>query len=70
MAMEYLRVICPETRTVIIDDVDTGQNTGAVIQVEAGKHRISLSGPHHGEPAIREITLEGTSVLDPHEVRF
>lgn len=68
--MEYVRVLFPEQRRVIIDDVDTGQETGDVIQVEGGNHLISLSGSQDFEPPSREVVIENSSVLDPLEVKF
>lgn len=68
--MECVRVIFSEQRIVTIDDVDTGQATGDVIDVEGGRHIISLSGPPDFQPPSRQVTIENTSVLEPFIVEF
>jgi hypothetical protein len=68
--MEYLLVIFPESRRVIVDGFDLGQETGEVIELEAGTHIITLGGPADFQPPERVVTLENTSVLEPLEVQF
>jgi hypothetical protein len=68
--MEYLRVLFSERRKVVIDGVNSGQYTGDVIELEAGRHIVSLNGEPDFDPELGEIILEGTSVLVPKEVRF
>jgi hypothetical protein len=68
--VEYVRVIFPDQRRVIIDDVDTGQETGDVIEVEGGGHIISLKDPPDFHPHSHQVTIENTSVLEPLVVEF
>lgn len=68
--MEYLLVRFSEKRSVIIDDIDTGQHTGEVIELEAGHHDIRLSGPDDFVPETQAIIVQDTLELDPMEVGF
>jgi len=68
--MEYLLVRFAERRRVTIDRVDTGQHTGEVIELEAGHHDITLSGPDDFVPETQSIVLQDSSELEPMEVRF
>jgi hypothetical protein len=70
--VEYVRVLFSdsEQRTVTIDDVDTGRVTGDVIDVEGGRHIISLKGPPDFQPPSHQVTIENTSELEPLEVEF
>ncbi|MEA1992725.1 MAG: hypothetical protein U9N58_11160 [Thermodesulfobacteriota bacterium] len=68
--MEYLLVRSPEKRRVIINDIDTGQHTGEVIEMEGGHHDIRLSGPDDFMPETQSIILQDTTELEPMEVRF
>ncbi len=68
--MEYLLVRFLEKRRVIIDDIDTGQHTGEVIEMEGGHHDIRLSGPDDFVPETQSIILQDTTELEPMEVRF
>jgi hypothetical protein len=68
--MEYLLVGFTEKRRVIIDNVDSGQYTGEVIELEAGHHDIALSGPKNFVPKIKSVVLLDTTELDPMEVSF
>ena len=68
--MEFLKVVFPGRREVVIDGVNSGQFTGDIIELEAGHHLISLEGEPDFVPEQQEIRIEGTSVLDPKEVTF
>jgi hypothetical protein len=68
--MEYLLVGFTEKRRVIIDDVDSGQYTGEVIELEAGHHDITLAGLKNFVPKIKSVVLLDTTELDPMEVSF
>jgi hypothetical protein len=68
--MEYLLVKFPEARRVILNGVDTGQDTDQVIEMEAGHHTVTLSGSADYTPDEQIIVLQDTSALDPMEVRF
>jgi len=68
--MEYLLVRFSEKRRVIIDDIDTRQHTGEVIEMEGGHHDIRLSGPDDFVPKIQSIILQNSTELEPVEVRF
>ncbi|MBU0680721.1 MAG: hypothetical protein KKD73_04795 [Proteobacteria bacterium] len=68
--MEYLLVVFADKRRVIIDEVDTGQHTDEVIELEAGHHDITLSGPKDFMPEIKSVVLQNSTVLNPLEVGF
>ncbi|MEH6824327.1 MAG: hypothetical protein V7629_10500 [Motiliproteus sp.] len=68
--MEYLLVGFTDKRRVIIDDVDSGQYTGDVIELEAGHHDITLSGTEDFVPKKKPIILRDTTELGPMEVHF
>lgn len=68
--MEYLLVIYPEDREVIIDNNAQGR-TSESIEVEKGTHIISLKSPPDDFcPKQKKIMLTGTSPLTPQEVTF
>ena len=68
--MGYVRVIYRDHRRVIIDDVDSGQYTDEVIEVEDGKHIIKLAGELDYKPPSHIVKVEDTSELAPLEVEF
>ena len=68
--MEYMKVVFSEVCEVIVDGVVSGQQSGEIIELDAGHHVISLKVPLNYKPIEQEIILENTSVLDPMEVRF
>jgi hypothetical protein len=67
--MEYLLVHFPRSRRVKIDDAFNGR-TEEVIEIEAGKHVVSLGYPYNFTPGERTIILKDTSEIAPREVSF
>ena len=67
--MEYLIVHFPRSRRVRIDDEFNGR-TEEVIELEAGRHIVSLGPPYNFTPDRRTIILKDTSELEPREIRF
>ena len=67
--MEYVIVIFPEKREVIIDG-DPGGNTGEALMVEKGTHRFQLGDPQDYKPKWRQPTVEDTTVASPMEITF
>jgi len=67
--MEYLIVHFPRSRRVMIDDEFNGR-TEDVIEIEAGKHVVSLGPPSNFTPDEQTVTLKDTSELEPREVSF
>lgn len=70
--MEYLLVHfigSPRSRRVMINGVFNGR-TGAVIQLDAGTHTITLGPPANFMPAEFTVVLKDTAVLAPLEVTF
>ena len=67
--MEYLLVHFPRSRRVKIDDEFNGR-TDEVIEIEAGKHVVSLGYPYNFTPEERTIILKDTSEVEPREVSF
>ena len=69
MPMEYLVVHFPRPRRVKIDD-EFHSSTEELIEIEAGKHVVSLGSPHNFTPDDQTIILKNTSALDPREITF
>jgi hypothetical protein len=67
--VEYLIVHFPRSRRVKIDDEFNGR-TDEVIEIEAGRHLVSLGPPSNFTPEERTIILKDTSELEPREVSF
>ena len=67
--MEYLVVHFPRSRRVRIDDEFNGR-TDEVIEVDAGRHVVSLGPPDNFTPESQTIILKDTSALEPREVSF
>lgn len=68
--MGFIKVKFSEVRNVLIDDVDSNQQTGQTIEVEPGLHTISISGPPDYSPANRDVMVVSSSPLTPQEVYF
>ena len=67
---EYILVEFDETREVIIDETASGNNTGGVIQLEAGTHTITLEKPKNFSPIEQDVNPSGTSPIQPHKIYF
>lgn len=67
--MEYLVVRFPRSRRVKIDDEFNGR-TEDLIELETGRHVVSLGPPYNFTPEEQTIILKDTSELDPREVNF
>ncbi|MDJ0668856.1 MAG: hypothetical protein QNJ61_16350 [Desulfobacterales bacterium] len=67
---EFILVVFDETREVIIDDNPSGNDTGVVIELEAGTHTISLAGDQNFSPLEQDVNPTGTTPITPHEVKF
>lgn len=68
--MGFIKVIFSEVRNVVIDAVDSNQRTGQAIEVEAGLHTITMSGPANFSPASKDVMVDGSGPLKPLEVHF
>lgn len=67
--MEYLLVKFREDRQVVVDDHFLGA-TNRVIEVEEGKHSISLAAPYDFKPIEQQVILINSTVVQPVEVEF
>jgi hypothetical protein len=67
--MEYLIVHFPRSRRVRIDDEFNGR-TEDLLEIEAGKHIVSLGPPYNFTPDQQTIILKDTAPLEPREVSF
>jgi len=67
--MEYLIVHFPRSRRVRIDDEFNGR-TEELIEIEAGRHVVTLGPPNNFTPEDRSIVLKDTSELEPREITF
>ena len=67
--MEYLIVHFPRSRRVKIDDEFNGR-TDELIEVEAGRHVVTLGPPDNFTPDERTVILQNTSELEPREIAF
>lgn len=67
--MEYLVVHFPRSRRVVVDDEFNGR-TDDLIELEAGRHVVSLGPPYNYTPEEQTILLKNTAELEPREVSF
>ena len=67
--MEFLVVHFPRSRRVLVDNEFNGR-TEDLIEIEAGRHVVSLGPPYNYTPKEQAIILKDTAELDPREVSF
>ena len=67
--MEFLIMHFPRSRRVLVDDEFNGR-TEDLIELEAGRHVVSLGPPYNYTPEEQTIILKGTAELEPREVSF
>ena len=67
--MEYVVVVFPTDRLVYIDGEENG-STNEVLRIDAGTHLFELGNLANFRPASRTVTVQGTTVLEPLEIRF
>jgi len=67
--MEYLIVHFARSRRVLVDDEFNGR-TDNLIELEAGRHVVSLGPPYNYTPEEQTVILKDTAELNPHEVSF
>jgi hypothetical protein len=67
--MEFLIVHFPRSRRVKIDDEFNGR-TEELIEIEAGRHVVTLGPPDNFTPEERTVILKDTSELEPREIDF
>jgi len=67
--MEHVIVTFPTRRLVYIDDEENGY-TNEVLRVDAGTHVFTLGNLANFRPASRTVTVKGSSVLEPLEIKF
>lgn len=67
--MQYILVKFRTVRDVVVDDHFLG-STNQVIELEEGKHSISLGAPYDYSPHVWQVTLVNTTVVQPYEIAF
>ena len=67
--MEYLVVLYPTSRKVLIDGSFEGF-TNELIELEGGEYKVSLGPPANFAPKSRLVDLVRTAELNPHTIRF
>ena len=67
--MEFVTVTYPESRTVFIDDEDSGR-TNETLRVDEGTHTFDLGAPMDYKPESITVTIRNTTAVSPQEVRF
>lgn len=67
--MEYLVVRFPRPRRVLVDDEFNGR-TDDLIELESGRHVVSLGPPYNYTPEEQTVILKNTTELEPREVSF
>jgi hypothetical protein len=67
--MEYVKVKYPESRSVLIDEEESGA-TNTKLRVDRGTHTFSLAEPRDFKPESITIKVIGTTPKKPMEVRF
>ena len=67
--MEFVKVVFPGERDVIIDGQLSGK-TNTILLVGLGHHVFTLGGdPHYTPPAVNQL-VSGTSIEFPMIIRF
>jgi hypothetical protein len=67
--MEFLIVHFPRSRRVKVDDEFNGR-TEELIEIESGRHVVTLGPPDNFTPEDRTIIVKDTSELEPREIDF
>ena len=67
--MEFLLVIYPEARKVLLDGKEIG-DTNETLVVNKCTHKVSLAGAADYHPLSVVIRISGTTAIKPREVRF
>lgn len=67
--VEYLVAKFREDRQVVVDDHFLG-STNQVLEIEEGKHSISLAAPYDFMPHEWQVVLVNSTVVHPFEVDF
>ena len=67
--MEYVRVVFPESRIVLIDGEEGGL-TNRSLRIDEGTHTFKLDGDQDYTPNWRRPTVTGTNPNAPMEVIF
>jgi hypothetical protein len=67
--MENLLVHFPRSRRVKVDDEFNGR-TEELIELEAGKHVVTLGPPQNFKPTQQVVVLKNTTPISPREITF
>ena len=67
--MEYVIIRFLTDRLVYIDDEKSG-STNELLRIDAGTHVIDLGPVANYRPASRNVTVSGTTPLEPLEIKF
>ncbi len=67
--MEYIIVSFPTKRFVYIDG-EKGGRTNDKLRIEAGTHEFDLGNLKNYTPAVQEVEVEETTVLQPLVIVF
>ena len=67
--MENLLVHFSRSRRVKVDD-DFNGRTEELIELEAGKHVVTLGPPQNFKPKQQVVVLKNTTPLSPREITF
>lgn len=62
--MEYLVVLFPTRRVVLIDQ-DLEGWTNEILELEGGRHDLTLRGRKNFRPEVRSVVLGNTAPLRP-----
>jgi len=66
---EFLLVNFPESRQLVINDVQQGW-TNRVVRLEAGTYDVALAGRRNFSPDLQTVTLRDTAPTDPQKITF
>jgi hypothetical protein len=67
--MEFIIVIYPETRGVLIDGTRSGE-TNETLMVDEGHHEFKLDGNEDYTPLSQEVLVQNTDPDDPMKIFF
>lgn len=69
MAKEYLVVLFPRKRRILINDAFLG-HTNTKLEIEGGRYEVKLGPPKNFTPDAHDIDLHNTSFLRPMIIVF
>ncbi len=67
---EYLKVLFPQQRQVLINDTSRGETNELIDFTEGGEYVVTLADPPDFTPPQQTVDLRNTSMTDPKVIEF